>query len=212
MGRINYCLFLISLYLFLSDGSDFNSPAVLNGALAVGGNVEICFRFTIIDDDCVEDKESFEVELVSSDSYVDIHISSATVTIWDNDCEWLSLVVIGEFYAFLCFQMHYLGLKRKYITWERMLGLSEFVLNSLTVVSRETCMLSARSLAPQQTVRVTHIYVFFCCVHFHVWDGGRLRCLHGKVDTTISCMCTCSVGSAQCSGCVVYGPGAMAAI
>ena len=25
-------------------------------------------------------------------------------------------------------------------------------------------------------------------------------------------MCTCSVGSAQCSGCVVYGPGAMAAI
>ena len=39
-----------------------------------------------------------------------------------------------------------------------------------------------------------------------------LRCLHGKVDTTISCMCTCSVGSAQCSGCVVYGPGAMAAI
>ena len=45
-----------------------------------------------------------------------------------------------------------------------------------------------------------------------VGDGGRLRCLHGKVDTTISCMCTYSVGSAQCSGCVVYGPGAMAAI
>ena len=41
---------------------------------------------------------------------------------------------------------------------------------------------------------------------------GRLRCLHGKVDTTISCMGTCSVGSAQCSGCVVYGAGAMAAI
>ena len=45
-----------------------------------------------------------------------------------------------------------------------------------------------------------------------VGDGDRLRCLHGKVDTTISCMCTCSVGSAQCSGCVVYGPGALAAI
>ena len=45
-----------------------------------------------------------------------------------------------------------------------------------------------------------------------VGDGGRLRCLHGKVDTIISCMCTCTVGSAQCSGCVVYGPGAMAAI
>ena len=45
-----------------------------------------------------------------------------------------------------------------------------------------------------------------------VGDGGRLRCLHGKVDTIISCMCTCSVGSTQCSGCVVYGPGAMVAI
>ena len=45
-----------------------------------------------------------------------------------------------------------------------------------------------------------------------VGDGGRLRCLHGKVDTTISCMCTCSVGSTQCSGCVVYGLGTMAAI
>ena len=46
-----------------------------------------------------------------------------------------------------------------------------------------------------------------------VGDGGRLRCLHGKVDTTINlCMCACIVGSAQCSGCVVYGPGAMAAI
>ena len=28
-----------------------------------------------------------------------------------------------------------------------------------------------------------------------VEDSGRLRCLHGKVDTTILCMCTCSVGS-----------------
>ena len=45
-----------------------------------------------------------------------------------------------------------------------------------------------------------------------VGDGDRLRCLHGKVDTTISCMFICSVGSTQCSGCMVYGPGAMAAI
>ena len=45
-----------------------------------------------------------------------------------------------------------------------------------------------------------------------VGDGGRLRCLHGKVDTTISCVCTCIVGSAQCSGCVVYNTSAMAAI
>ena len=33
-----------------------------------------------------------------------------------------------------------------------------------------------------------------------VGDGDRLTCLHGEVDTTISCMCTCTVGSAQCSG------------
>ena len=45
-----------------------------------------------------------------------------------------------------------------------------------------------------------------------VGDGGKLRCLHGKVVTTISCMCACSFGSAQCSGCMVYGPAAMATI
>ena len=45
-----------------------------------------------------------------------------------------------------------------------------------------------------------------------VGDGCRLRCVHGKVDTTISCMCTCIVGSAQYSGCVVCGPGSMSAI
>ena len=36
--------------------------------------------------------------------------------------------------------------------------------------------------------------------------------LHFIIIIIISCMCTCSVGSAQCSGCVVYGPGAMAPI
>ena len=37
-----------------------------------------------------------------------------------------------------------------------------------------------------------------------VGGSGRLRCLHGKVDITISCMCTCSVGSAQSSGIKTY--------
>ena len=46
-----------------------------------------------------------------------------------------------------------------------------------------------------------------------VGDSGRLRCIcMVTVDTTISCMCACIVGSAQCSGCVIFGPGAMAAI
>ena len=71
----------------LLDGSDFNSPAVLNGTFTVGGDTEICFSFTITDDECVEDKESFEVVLSSTDPDVDIHTDSANVTIWDNDCQ-----------------------------------------------------------------------------------------------------------------------------
>ena len=45
-----------------------------------------------------------------------------------------------------------------------------------------------------------------------VVDGSGLRCLHGKVNTTISCMCTCNFDSIQCFGCVVYGPGAITTI
>ena len=46
-----------------------------------------------------------------------------------------------------------------------------------------------------------------------VGDSGRLRCIcMVKVDTTISCMYACIVGSAQCFGCVIFGPGAMVAI
>ena len=45
-----------------------------------------------------------------------------------------------------------------------------------------------------------------------VGDGGRLRCLHGKADTNLSCVCTCTDESPQCSGCVVYDLSAMAAI
>ena len=45
-----------------------------------------------------------------------------------------------------------------------------------------------------------------------VRNGGRLRRLHGKADTTISRVCTCTVSSAQCSGSVVYGHSAMAAV
>ena len=37
------------------------------------------------DDECVEDKESFEVLLFTSDDDVEIHISSANVTILDDD-------------------------------------------------------------------------------------------------------------------------------
>ena len=46
-----------------------------------------------------------------------------------------------------------------------------------------------------------------------VGDGSRcrLRCLHGKVDTIISCVCMYS-WLRGCSGYVVNGPSVMAAI
>ena len=49
----------------------------------------MCFTFNITDDNCVEDKESFEVYLSSSDPYVDVHISPAIIIIWDNDCQFI---------------------------------------------------------------------------------------------------------------------------
>ena len=38
-----------------------------------------------MDDECVEDKESFEVSLTTSDEDVDIHVSLAYIVIMDND-------------------------------------------------------------------------------------------------------------------------------
>ena len=77
----------MNLYIF-SDGVDFHSQSQFTGLFTDGGNVQYCVTIYINDDDCVEDKESFEVVLSSSDPYVDVHISEANVTIWDNDCEY----------------------------------------------------------------------------------------------------------------------------
>ena len=55
----------------------------------MGGDTYDCFIFYITDDNCVEDKESFEVFLSSTDPYVDVHIYSANITIWDNDCQFI---------------------------------------------------------------------------------------------------------------------------
>ena len=50
-------------------------------------------------------------------------------------------------------------------------------------------------------------------VRIHLGNWGMLGwwCLQDKVDTTISCTCTYTVGSAQCFECVVYWPIAIAA-
>ena len=64
-----------------------------------------------------------------------------------------------------------------------------------------------------QNVELSSHQIKGLLVEFILGNGGCwLRYLHGRVDAIISCMHTCSVGSTQCSGCMVYGPGAMATI
>ena len=72
----------------------------------------------------------------------------------------------------------------------------------------------------------------YCCLHcvltlamahnynvhrLHLGNWGMLETVVGlslqdKADTTISSVCTCTVGSTQCSGCMVYSPSAMTAV
>ena len=66
-------------------GSDFTAPHSFDVTFYENGPDRMCFTFSIIDDNCVEDKESFGVVLSTSDADVEIHISSANVTIIDND-------------------------------------------------------------------------------------------------------------------------------
>ena len=131
------CLTNLLPDLFLLAGVDFNPPASLTGEFTVGGSSEVCFTFDIDDDDCVEDKESFEVVLCSSDSYVEIHISEANVTIWDNDCEWLCMQVNLSYYCLVYLQMRSLVFSLTPILLRRMLCLSDSVLNSWMVVWSE---------------------------------------------------------------------------
>ena len=64
-------------------GSDFTPPDSLDVLFTEEGSQ--CFNFTILDDVCVEDDESFEVSLSTSNDDVDIHISSTEFVIVDND-------------------------------------------------------------------------------------------------------------------------------
>ena len=99
--------------------------------------MQYCVTIYTIDDDCVEDKESFEVVLSSSDPYVEVHISEANVTIWDNDCEWLCMQVNLSYYCLVYFQMRSLVFSLTPILLRRMLCLSDSVLNSWMVVWSE---------------------------------------------------------------------------
>ena len=68
---------------YITAGSDFTPPDSLDVLFTEEGFQ--CFNFTILDDECVEDDESFEVSLTTSDDDVDIHISSTEILIVDND-------------------------------------------------------------------------------------------------------------------------------
>ena len=69
----------------LPAGSDYLSAAV---EIELGPSVDRgCLDIDILDDSDVEDTETFEVRLESSDTEVEIMISTATVTILDNDSE-----------------------------------------------------------------------------------------------------------------------------
>ena len=68
---------------YFTAGSGFTPPDSLDVLFTEEGFQ--CFNFTILDDECVEDDESFEVSLTTSDDDVDIHISSTEILIVDND-------------------------------------------------------------------------------------------------------------------------------
>ena len=54
-----------------------------------------CSLVVITNDDIVENNETFFVQLGSSDDAVNISVSSATVTITDDDCEYCHQDVVA---------------------------------------------------------------------------------------------------------------------
>ena len=86
LQKVRVGLFLLSSYdrrTIITAGSDFTPPDSLDVLFTEEGSQ--CFNFTILDDECVEDDESFEVSLTTSDDDVDIHTSLAVIVIVDTD-------------------------------------------------------------------------------------------------------------------------------
>lgn len=81
---LSFIILVISI-----EPEDFTAPAILNAVFSPYNSTVVCFKFIIEDDDCVEDKEYFEVYVTTNDSYVEFHIYQANVIIIDNDCEFL---------------------------------------------------------------------------------------------------------------------------
>ena len=50
-----------------------------------GSSTESCTNITIVDDDILEDSESFTVSITEDDSRVDVDRNQATIEIMDND-------------------------------------------------------------------------------------------------------------------------------
>ena len=57
----------------------------MDGTITFQSNRSICTSVTIIDDDVLEDRETFRISLSSSDSDVNTGIDLASITIIDDD-------------------------------------------------------------------------------------------------------------------------------
>ena len=89
MLRSEYFLYAFFLNSSVADMDFIGTPAVLtfNGSTPLQ-----CSQVDITNDEIVENNETFFVQLGSSDDAINISVSSATVTITDDDCEyWIVL-------------------------------------------------------------------------------------------------------------------------
>ena len=128
LQKVTVCLFLLSSYdrrTIITAGSDFTPPDSLDVLFTEEGSQ--CFNVTILDDECVEDDESFEVSLTTSDDDVDIHTSLAFIVIIDTDGKILTFKYLAIIY--LQMQLHSLVWGRKLRMWWRVLSQSCYVLS-----------------------------------------------------------------------------------
>ena len=93
-----------------SAGSDFTSPSSFDLVFVAGSQSKstVCALINIIDDDCVEDREIFYVNLTTSDNDVQIKTGSANVQILDNDGK--VLVLLNTKIKFCCYLLFQIGL------------------------------------------------------------------------------------------------------
>ena len=63
---------------------------------SVGAPEQQCTTISIISDECVEDDETFHLQLSTADESVMLNPATAYVTIVNNDCKWVFFVVVVD--------------------------------------------------------------------------------------------------------------------